>query len=498
MDASDEILADLARYSNDPLKFVLWAFPWSEEGTLFHRAIEPWQRQILEDLRDGLITFEVAIRLATVSGNGVGKSALVSWIILWALSTAEDTKGVVTANTETQLKTKTWPELGKWYNLFIGREFFKFTATSLFSVDKDHEKTWRVDMVPWSEYNAVAFQGLHNEGKRLFMLFDESAKIPDAIWEAADGCMTDKNTQRIWAVFGNPNLPKGRFKECFPGGRFANRWRSYQVDSRSVSFTDKDEFSRWISDYGEDSDFVRVRVRGVFPRAGTMQFISSELVDEAARREVSVHLHDPLVLGVDVARFGDDASVIYIRKGRDGRSHPPIILRGVDTMTLAGRVSEEHLRFRADAIFVDGTGVGGGVVDRLRQLRVPVFDVQFGAKADRAFAPESEAAILYANKRAEMWGALRDWLKGGAIADDQQLRNELVGPEYGFNVRNEIQLEKKEDMKKRGLDSPDIADALALTFAYPVIPNEMAGREGADRRPLVEHEYDPFAMAKVA
>jgi hypothetical protein len=494
--ADQQVLVEtLASLSRDPLAFVRWAFPWGEKETILasRHGPEPWQAELLGSIRDGLKTPQAAIREATTSGNGVGKSALVSWIILWAMSTFEDTKGVVTANTETQLKTKTWPELGKWYHLFIAKHLFKFTATALLSADPDHERTWRTDMVAWSEYNVVAFQGLHNEDRRLFIIFDEASGIVDGIWEAAEGCMTDKTAERIWAVFGNPNRPKGRFKECFPGGRFASAWHSRGVDSRSVSFTDRSELDRWVNEYGEDSDFVRVRVRGVFPRAGSMQFIASDVVDAASLREPDVHRHDPLVIGVDVARYGDDASVIYIRKGRDGRSHPPIKLRGVDTMTLAGRVAEVFSELRADAIFVDGTGVGGGVVDRLRQLHVPVWDIQFGAKSDCARDGLSDG-VMFANKRAEIWGAMREWLKGGAIPRDPELTEQLIGPEYTYNLRQEIQLERKEDMKKRGLASPDLGDALALTFAYPVIPHALAGGEGPNE-PLVETEYNPFENA---
>jgi hypothetical protein len=422
----------------------------------------------------------------------VGKSTLVAWIILWAISTAADTRGVITANTETQLKTKTWAELGKWFNLFEGRDSLKLTATAIFVRDEAHERTWRIDMVPWSEQNAVAFQGLHNEGKRLLMIYDEASGIPDQIWEAGDGCMTDKNTERVWCVFGNPNIPKGRFRECFPGGRFSSTWHSRCVDSRSISFTDKGELNRWVKEYGEDNDFVRVRVRGVFPRAGTMQFIDDEATREAQLREVEVRIFDPLVLGVDVARFGDDASVIYIRKGRDGRSIEPMQFRGLDTMTLAGKVAEVYARYNADAIFVDGGGVGGGVVDRLRQLHVPVMDVQFGSKPDGTGYLTGDEGVVYANKRAEIWGGMRAWLKsGGAIPADTELASQLTGLQYAFNVRNEIQLERKEDMKKRGLSSPDIADALALTFSQFVAPNQNAGREWMpeDR---VKSDYDPF------
>lgn len=483
-----------ADFAKDPEAFVISAFPWGEAGTILAgRTIESWQRALLLSLKEGLLTPAAAIRQATVSGNGVGKSALVSWLIIWALVTRADTRGVVTANTETQLKTKTWAELGKWVNLFEGRDSIKITATAIFVRDDDHERTWRIDQVPWSEQNAVAFQGLHNEGKRLIMIYDEASAIPDSIWEAGDGCMTDKDTERIWCVFGNPNLPKGRFRECFPGGRFAASWKSRGVDSRSVSFTDKDELNRWVKEYGEDNDFVRVRVRGVFPRAGTMQFIDDELASEAQKREVDVRIFDPLVMGVDVARFGDDASVIYFRKGRDGRSITPQQFRGLDTMTLAGKVAEYYAQYGVDAIFVDGGGVGGGVVDRLRQLHVPVMDVQFGSKPDGIGFLTGDDGVQYANKRAEIWGSMRAWLKaGGAIPGDLELHQQLTNLQYAFNARNEIQLERKEDMKKRGLSSPDIADALALTFAQYVTPHQHAGRDGPPQA-RVETDYNPIA-----
>lgn len=490
---SEALLEDLGRLSKDPYRFVLWAFPWGEEGTELEsaRGPEPWQIQLLCDVRDGLLSLNEALRFARTSGHGIGKSACVSWLILWAISTYPDTKGVVTANTENQLKTKTWAELAKWFRLFIARDLFEFTATAIFSRNKDHEKTWRIDMVPWSERNTEAFAGLHNKGRRILLVFDEASAIPDTIWETSEGALTDKDTEILWFVFGNPTRNTGRFRDCFAGGRFAHRWRSGKVDSREVSLTDKDQMRKWIADYGDDSDFVRVRIKGEFPRIGQAEFISLELVLEAQVREVVTHSHDPFIIGVDVARFGEDASVIYFRKGRDARSIAPIVLRGVDTMTLAGKVADAYLQYRADAVFVDGGGVGGGVVDRLRQLRVPVSDIQFGAKSDRINLEGD--ATAYANKRAEMWGALREWLRGGAIPDDQRIREELVSPMYGFNVRDEIQLERKEDMRKRGAASPDIADALALTFAYPVVPTQYAGRDGLPAGPaMADCEYDPF------
>jgi len=496
---SEDIAVELSAHTNDPLAFVMFSFPWGEEGTELERfhGPEDWQRDVLLYIRDGIAKFhdpgktiQEAIQLAVASGHGVGKSALVAWIILWAISTFEDTRGVVTANTETQLKTKTWAELGKWHRLFIGHDLFKMTATAIFSMDPNHERTWRIDMVPWSEQNQEAFAGLHNKNKRIILIMDEASAIPDIIWETSEGALTDSNTQIIWCVFGNPTRNTGRFRECF--GRYNHVWWNRQVDSREVSITNKDQFTKWIRDYGDDSDFVRVRVRGVFPRAGSLQFIPSDITDEAAQRDILVHTYDPFVIGVDVARFGDDESVIYIRKGRDGRSIPPVRFRGIDTMTLAGKVVELAENYHADAVFIDGGGVGGGVVDRCRQLRANVIDVQFGSKPSGIGFAQDDSGTIYANKRAEIWGSMREWLKnGGCIPNISELKEQLTGLEYGFNNKNQIQLERKEDMKKRGLDSPDLADALALTFAFPVAANLHAGQMGPQKQP-VESEYNPF------
>ena len=163
-------------------------------------------------------------------------------------------------------------------------------------------------------------------------------------------------------------------------------------------------------------------------------------------------------------------------------------------MTLASRVVEAYLHHRADGLFVDGGGVGGGVVDRLRQLRVPVIEVKFGAKSDNNFG-SVESGIQYANKRAEIWGSLKEWLAVGAIPDIPDLVNGLSAPEYGFNLKQEILLESKDSMRKRGVASPDLADALALTFAYPVVP-KLRSEDRADK--LIETEYDPFNLEEVA
>lgn len=499
----DDLVVLLAELSGDPLEFVYFAFPWGEGELEGQDGPVDWQIDILTRLREGLLTVDQAIQLAVTSGHGIGKSALVAWIILWAISTFEDTKGVVTANTENQLKTKTWAELAKWFRLFIGKALFKMTATALYSADPEHEKTWRMDMVPWSERNTEAFAGLHNKGKRILVVMDEGSGIPDVIWEVTEGALTDTSTQIIFCAFGNPTRNKGRFRECFPGGKFAHRWQTIAVDSRSVPFTNKTQIQQWIDDYGLDSDFVRVRVLGKFPRTDAVSFIGLELAREAARRPLPDNPSwEPLVLGVDVGRFGDDPTVVYPRRGRDARSLPITVMRGWDLMRQAGEIVRLVNLYGASATFVDSGGVGGGLVDRLRQLGITVYEVDFGSKPDNL---SENPSTRYFNKRAEIWGMLRDWLPRGCILEaiegqDLDLVDELTGPAYSMSGEDmRIQLERKRDMRRRGVPSPNVADALACTFAFPVFVPQATADFGLPiaSEPLVAADYNPFDQARM-
>ena len=201
-------------------------------------------------------------------------------------------------------------------------------------------------------------------------------------------------------------------------------------------------------------------------------------------REIIHQPRDPMVVGVDVARFGDDCSVIYPRRGLDARTILPMVYRGISTDRLEDKILEFVSQNRVEVIFIDGAGVGGGVVDHLRGHNLPVEDIQFGGRADRG------DQIKYAQKRSEMWGTMRDALKYLAIPPSNELRDQLIGPEYDFNLKGELQLEKKSDMKRRGLASPDIADALALTFARPVFPRDYDDWMNTGNN--VISEYIPF------
>lgn len=493
----EELLADLLQFEDDPLGFTYYAFPWGEKGTALEKFTGPegWQIEILEQVRDGIIDVsEAIVRISIRSGHGIGKSALVSILILWAML-KEDTRGVVTANSERQLRTKTWAELGKWYNLYIGRDLFRLTATSLFPLDRERLLTWRIDMIPWSEHNTTAFQGLHNQGKRILIVFDEASEIPKIIWDVASGALSDANTQIIWFAPGNPTEPSGHFFNIHQGGEH-NPWYCKAIDSRSVAFSNKKELERQIAEEGIDSDFVRIRIRGEFPSQGLNAFISRAIATEAQTREIYTPHDEPIVIGVDVARFGKNYTVIYPRRGRDARSRPYIRFLGNNTMETVDAVLRMMSQYHTSLVAVDGGGVGGGVVDRLRQLGVDVVEVQFGAKASPNLAQGNREKARYLNKRAEIWGALRDWLRGGAIPLDPQLLEELCAPMYTISGEDIIALERKDSMEDRGAPSPDIADALAITFAIDTAfysgleYGSQLGHNGGP--PLTAQDYNPY------
>lgn len=455
-----ELAAFLGELTHDPVKFVYAAFPWGE-GELAGKKPQDWQLSVLALIRDGLADISTAIRIAIASGHGIGKSALVSWLILWAISTHEDTRGVVTANTDTQLKAKTWAELAKWYRLFIGRDLFKLTATSIFSIEDGHEKTWRIDAIPWSKDNPEAFAGLHNQGKRILILFDEASAIIDEIWTVAEGATTDRDTEVVFAAFGNPTRSQGRFFECFNSQ--ARYWKHKQIDSRKVAISNKKQLAEWVEMYGEDSDFVKVRVRGIFPSQSDNQLISRSLAEMARRRELVPKQYEfaPVILGVDPAWSGDDTLEIVMRQGLYSKCLETIPHNDND-MAIARKVAHWQDEYTASAVFIDmgyGTGIYSGGVDMGRDnWRL----VSFAEKAD---------SIEYANKRAEMWNEMKKWLQDGGSIDCDELVSELTAPEAFINRSGKMQLEAKQDMKRRGIASPNKADALALTFAFPVLVN---------------------------
>lgn len=501
---AEQILVEaMAEFHDDPIGWVMFCFDWGHGDLTGFDGPDTWQYGFLKDVGDwikknafdGIHAVE-PIREATSSGHGVGKSALVAFLILFIMSTRPHCKGIVTANTSAQLETKTWAELAKWKKRCRVGHWFNLSSgkMSMKIVHKDHAETWRCDAQTCREENSESFAGQHAVTSTPFYIFDEASAVPDAIWTVAEGGVTDG--EPMWFVFGNPTRNTGSFRECF--GRFRHRWHRHIVDSRTSKFTNKRQIEEWIQDYGEDSDFVRVRVKGEFPRVSSQQFISGDLVEAAMMmtRDPQVTLYDPLVMGVDVARFGDDQTVFRFRRGPDARTIPALKFRNLDSYQVTQRVAEAWEKHRPDAIFIDAGSYGAAVVDNCLQLRLPVFGIDFGSEAANAIGSQDSHTAYY-NKRAEMWGSMRDWLPRGALGRDDDLISDLTGVEYAYKLKNGrdcLLLEKKEDMKHRGLPSPDDADALALTFAMPVAPRDHTGdlsKSGSSH----QYEYDPLQQS---
>lgn len=461
---------------DNPEAFVLFMFPWGQPNTPLEKFKGPrkWQRKVLREIADhikenqGKLDMD-ALRVAVSSGRGIGKSALVSWLILWMLTTRIGSSVIVSANSENQLRTVTWGELTKWATMAINSHWWEPSATKLVPaqwltdlVERDLKKGtryWSAEGKLWSEENPDSYAGVHNHDG-MMVIFDEASGIPDGIWSVAAGFFTEKILDRYWFAFSNPRRNSGYFFETFHGKR--DFWQGQIIDARTVEGTDQSIYNQIIAEYGEDSIQARVEVYGEFPAAGEDQFISPVVVDDAMKRKPYKDATAPVVLGVDPARGGMDSTVIVARQGRDIISIKRY--KGEDTMSVVGHVIDAIEEFKPVLTVIDEGGLGYGILDRLTEQRYKVRGVNFGWKAKNP--------VMWGNKRAEMWGAMRDWLKTASIPLDRILKNDLIGPMKKPNSAGTIYLEGKKEMKSRGLASPDAADAIAVTFAFPVAHRE--------------------------
>src|SRR3990167_918073 len=468
---------------DDPEAFVLFCFPWGQENTPLKKFSGPrkWQRKILTKIKEHIIKNNgeidpVAFRTAVSSGRGIGKSALVSWLTLWMLSTRIGSSVIISANSENQLRTVTWGELTKWVTMSIHSHWWNLSATKITPADwisslverdlKKGTRYWAAEGKLWSEENPDSYAGVHNHDGEM-VIFDEASGIPDPIWSVAAGFFTEKIKDRYWFAFSNTRKNTGYFFECFHAKR--DFWDTLQVDSRTVEDTDHSIYEQIIQEYGEDSYEAYTEVYGEFSKVGDDQFISLLTVDSASKKEQHKDMEAHVVIGVDPARSGADSTVIAVRRGRD-----LIALKrykGDDTMQVVGHVIEAIEEYSPVLTVIDEGGLGYGILDRLVEQRYKVRGVNFGWK--------SKNPMVWGNKRAEMWGLMRDWLKIASIPNDKLLINDLTAPLKEFDSSGTIFLESKKKMKSRGLPSPDAGDALAVTFAFPVA--SFSSRQGNER-----------------
>lgn len=394
-------------------------------------------------------------------------TGLLCW---WLMATRPNCKGTITATTMPQLQAKTWAQIAalkKWcivgdrFEITTGKGSMKFYA-------KEAPDAWACSGQTSKEENSESFAGQHAASSTSFYVVDECSGVPEKILEVCEGGLTDGEPMIF--CFGNPTRSSGAFYNMFHADK--DRWTTFKVDSREAQLTNKEQIAEWEKQWGADSDFFKVRVRGEFPDNASLQFVPTSTVDNAMTREApGIHGNNlkRAIIGLDIARFGDDTTVLVTRVGRDARSIPWKEFRKLDGRQV-GLAVEQHvlhlldnLRFKEVFIFFDRAGIGASVWDYFRyefnDPRVRFYPIDFGMKA--------RDGRLFANKRIEMWGALRDWLKDGVIPRSEELKTELIAPEFYFNDRQQMVLERKSDLKDRLGCSPDHADALALTFAEP-------------------------------
>ena len=429
----------VAAYGNDPVLFV--------EEMLGAQPFD-YQAEFLRALLDER-------KMSVKSGHGTGKSTTASWAMLWFMLLRYPCKVVVTAPTSSQLFDAMFAELKRWINE-LPKELqqllnVKSDRVELVSAPAEAFISCRTARAETPE----ALAGVHSDN--VLLIIDEASGVPEQVYEAAAGSMSGHNATTL--MLSNPTRSSGTFFESH--NRMAHSWwtRTWSCkDSPLVSHEFVDEMELR---YGPESNAYRVRVLGEFPLSDDNTIIPYHLVEAAQNRDVVVSDEATVVWGLDVARFGSDATALCKRQG-------PIVTelrswRGLDLMQTTGRIVAEYEALapskRPAEILVDSIGVGSGVVDRLQELGLPVRGVNV--------AESPSMGDTYMNLRSELWFKCKAWLEDRSckLPKDDQLIAELTAIRYSFTSSGKMKAESKDEMRKRGLGSPDLADALCLTMA---------------------------------
>ena len=472
-----EIVDMVGECYDDPLKFVKIAYPWGVPGTVLEHETGPDanQEEFLYELGKEIKAraFDgsgpvMPIKMAESSGHGTGKTAQGGWIADFILSTRPHSIGTITAGTYTQLETRTWAAIRHWTSLCITGHWFDIQASGIFH--KKFRDTWKILPQTCKQENAQSFAGQHAKSSTSWYLFDEASEVPDKIYETAEGGLTDG--EPMWFVWGQLVRNTGRFHKIACGDENV-RWNHRRVDSRTSKFANKELIQQWITDYGIDSDWVKVRVLGLPPSADELQYIDRARIEAAMQRDQVALPDEPLIAGFDVSGGGRAWNVIRFRRGLDGKPDgmTPIRIPGEHDPERSQRValcaellSDKRPGRQLAAMFID-SAFGAAIAVRLRSMGFTnVYEVNFGAAS-----PDQH----FLNMRAYMWGKLKDWLLLGALPKDDKLANQIGLPGYHVNSSGKLVIESKQSIQERGEESPDDADAMALTFAMAVAPRKI-------------------------
>lgn len=477
-------VARLRSWRKDPAQFV---------RDVFRAEPDAWQL-------DALSSVAGEPKTAMSACKGPGKSCLLAWVVWWFLAVHVDAQVIGVSITADNLRDNLWKELAVWRSKSeLLQRAFEYSAERIKSVDRP--STW------WASARAFAQQadptqqantlaGFH--GENVLVVLDEVGDYPEGVLAAAEAIFANEVNAKL-VVAGNPTRTDGPLYRIVT--RDAARWNVITITgdpddpkrSPRISLEwARSEIERW----GRDNPWVMVNILGKFPPAASDQLIAISDVIAAMGREVPAlgSSTDARVWGLDPARFGDDEAVLFRRRGVQATKHHT--WRGLDGTQLGDAVAKLILESQEndtqpDAVFVDVGGVGASAYDRLRFLgwKDVVRPVDFGSSA-------SDQRFL--NKRAEIWWAMNEWLKTmpAVLVKDPVLQAELTAPRFWFrtvNKRTAFALEPKEDLKSRGVPSPNRADALALTFAAPVAPRSRHAPHDPFNRQRCETDYDPLA-----
>lgn len=450
---------------------------WRADCRIFVRDVprhepDPWQDLFYAAVSGFDTGAETAQRmLALIACKGPGKSHALANAGMWWMFTRWHANGIALSITQNNLRDCLWSELARVRERSkLLQHYFDFTASRI--MGKGYEDTWWLSARSFPQDADKATQdktiaGVH--GRHPFALCDESGDYPDGVVVAVEAILSTlvegKPPDGRVMLAGNPTSTEGPLYRVLKKDR--KRWWVHQItsdpmDPNRTPRVDKEWAQAQIDTWGRDSDYVKVNILGQFPSQQANKLIGPDLALEASQRKVPEGFEeDPLIYGLDVARYGDNASVLFKRQGN--MTWRPLVWRELSLMSLADRIAEEYASDQPEAVFIDQAGVGGGVIDRLRQIGIPVLAIDFGG---------SPLDARFQDRRSEMYWKMADWLKkGGVIPDMADLRSELVAPGFAYKATGKVtrfKLESKDEMRKRGVASPDRADALALTFAAPI------------------------------
>lgn len=447
---------------------VYWDDPVAFVQDILQVNPDEWQSETLTALATKP---KVSVR----SGQGVGKTALEAWSVIWFLCCRPNPKVICTAPTRQQLHDVLWAEIAKWLEGTLVNNFLKWTKTKVYMIG--NEERWFATARTATKPENI--QGFHED----FMLFvvDEASGVADSIMEAILGTLSGAENKLL--MCGNPTRTSGVFYDSHHRDRID--YQTLKVSSYDSKRTNKDNIASLLRKYGRDSDVARVRIFGEFPKAEPDAFISLFEVEKATRRVVYVdddgNLDIPysavLSIGVDVARFGSDETTIFARIGKKVLGFERF--QGQDTMKTAGEAIKKARELMREysklhcTINVDDDGVGGGVTDRLNEVVIEEgYNITINRCSNGARANNSES---YDDWGTESWAVIKELMEDIEIPNDDELIAQLTSRKYRVTSKGKIKLERKEDMKRRGLPSPDRADGLALAFANTEIEEEYSG-----------------------